>query len=227
LQFSVITFPGSNCDHDCFHVAQEVLKQKTNFVWHEEKTLPKGTDVVVLPGGFSYGDYLRTGAIAKFSPIMEDIIKFANNGGYVIGICNGFQVLTESGLLPGALLKNRDMKFICKDVNLKVANNSSNFTKLYKEDEVITIPIAHGEGNFEADEDTLKSIQDNDQIAFQYVDSNGKLIDESNPNGSQLNIAGILNKNRNVLGMMPHPERCSEAILGNTDGFKIFESLIS
>lgn len=222
----VITFPGSNCDHDCFYVANNLFKQKTTLVWHEENELPANTDLVILPGGFSYGDYLRTGAIAKFSPIMKSIIKFANNGGYVIGICNGFQILTESGLLPGVLLRNENMKFVCKDVHLKVVNNKTVFTKNYKENKIITIPIAHGEGNFEADKDTLKEIQDNDQIAFQYVDIDGNASKYANPNGSQLNIAGIFNKKKNVLGMMPHPERCSEELLGNTDGFKIFSELL-
>jgi phosphoribosylformylglycinamidine synthase len=199
MKYAVIVFPGSNCDSDCYHAVTDQLHEDAVYVWHEESSLPKDIDMVILPGGFSYGDYLRCGAISKFSKIMQEVIKFANNGGYVIGICNGFQILTESGLLPGALLMNTSQKFICKSLDLKVINNKTSFTKSFSQGEVIGVPIAHGEGRFHIDENGLKSLQDNEQIAFEYV---------VNPNGSVADIAGIFNKKKNVLGMMPHPERC-------------------
>ena len=199
MKYAVIVFPGSNCDSDCYHAVTDQLHENAVYVWHEESSLPKDIDMVILPGGFSYGDYLRCGAISKFSKIMQEVIKFANNGGYVIGICNGFQILTESGLLPGALLMNTSQKFICKSLDLKVINNKTSFTKSFSQGEIIGVPIAHGEGRFHIDENGLKSLQDNEQIAFEYV---------VNPNGSVADIAGIFNKNKNVLGMMPHPERC-------------------
>lgn len=218
MKFAILVFPGSNCDWDSYHAVTNVLKQKGRFVWHKETKLPK-VDCVIVPGGFSYGDYLRTGAIARFSPIMKEVLAFAKSGGRVIGICNGFQILTEAGLLPGVLMRNRDLKFICETVSLRVANHLTAFTKKYVKNARIRLPIAHGEGNYFADEETLKRLEGEGRVVFRY--------DPVNPNGSQKNIAGIINERGNVLGMMPHPERCSEGILGNEDGRKLFESLIS
>ncbi len=223
-KFGVVVFPGANCDHDAYFTVKKVLNNDAEFLWHKDTNL-QNSNVIILPGGFSYGDYLRTGAIAKFSPIMDEVIRFAKNGGIVIGICNGFQVLLETGLLPGVMLKNESLKFVCKDVHLKVANKNTAFTSEITKD-VITVPVAHGEGNYFADEETLKSLQDNNQIVFQYSDKNGNITKEANPNGSKLNIAGIINKRGNVLGMMPHPERCSDPVLGNIDGQMIFNSII-
>ncbi|MGB9613601.1 MAG: phosphoribosylformylglycinamidine synthase subunit PurQ [Candidatus Margulisiibacteriota bacterium] len=217
MRFGVIVFPGSNCDQDCYHVVRNVLKQPVEYVWHHETKLDH-FDCLILPGGFSYGDYLRAGAIARFSSIMEAVKKFADRGGLVIGICNGFQILTEAGLLPGALRRNRDLKFICKPVQLKVENNRTPFTNRCKKGQILTIPIAHGEGNYTCDVKTLKELKVNKQIAFTYYGEN--------PNGSVANIAGIFNQRRNVLGMMPHPERASEAILGSKDGLLIFQSML-
>ncbi len=227
MKFAIVVFPGSNCDYDCYHVPYTVLNQPAEMVWHEESALPRGTDVVIIPGGFSYGDYLRTGAIAKFSPIMKSIIDFAEQGGYVMGICNGFQILTECGLLPGALIRNLNMKFVCKDIYLKPANCDTAFTSGLKNTDIVKIPIAHGEGNYIIDDIGFKQLQDNNQIAFQYCSVTGVVSHEANPNGSLSNIAGVFNKRKNVMGMMPHPERCSEAILGNNDGLKLFESLLA
>ncbi|MBU0559577.1 MAG: phosphoribosylformylglycinamidine synthase subunit PurQ [Bacteroidetes bacterium] len=224
LKFGVVVFPGSNCDHDAYYVTKKLLDQESEFLWHKEKDL-KNSDVIILPGGFSYGDYLRTGAIARFSPIMESVIKFANSGGIVLGICNGFQILLEAGLLPGVLLKNESTKFICKDVFLKIQSKNTSFTAFVEKD-VLQISIAHGDGNYFADEKTLAELKNNDQIVFQYCNRKGDVDSESNPNGSLMNIAGITNKERNILGMMPHPERCSDKILGNTDGIELFNSLI-
>ncbi|MEK7818560.1 MAG: phosphoribosylformylglycinamidine synthase subunit PurQ [Bacteroidota bacterium] len=226
MKFGVIVFPGSNCDHDAYNVVKNVIGQEAELIWHKENSVGD-VDAIILPGGFSYGDYLRCGAIARFSPIMKDVIRFANNGGIVIGICNGFQVLVEAGLLPGALLQNNSLKFICDFVNLKVLNNNSIFTSECKVGEVLNIPIAHGEGNYFADNDTLKKLQDNNQIVLQYCDKFGNVNDESNPNGAKLNIAGIINEKGNILGMMPHPERAAEKILGSNDGLKIFQSIIN
>ncbi len=217
MKFGVIVFPGSNCDRDCFHAASGVCGQDATFLWHKDTDL-KGVDCIILPGGFSYGDYLRSGAIAKQSPIMKSVIDFANGGGWVIGICNGFQVLTEAGLLPGVLMRNTSLTFICKHIQLKVENNNTIFTKKYKKGEVVTIPIAHNDGNYFCDEVTLKRLEANKQIVFKYHGEN--------PNGSLADIAGIVNEKGNVLGMMPHPERISEDILGGTDGIRLFESLI-
>lgn len=225
MKFGIVVFPGSNCDHDCYHVVKHVLGQEAEYIWHKDKEI-RGFDCLILPGGFSYGDYLRTGAIAKFSPVMNSIREFAERGGLVIGICNGFQILVESGLLPGALMRNKDLKFICENRYIRVESNDTPFTTLYKEGEVVRIPIAHADGNYFADDETLKRIQDNGQIMFRYCDADGNITENANPNGSLLNIAGICNEKRNVLGMMPHPERCSEDILGNTDGKRIFESLL-
>jgi phosphoribosylformylglycinamidine synthase len=226
MRFGVVTFPGSNCDYDCYNAVKRVLKEPVEFIWHADKKLDH-FDCIILPGGFSYGDYLRTGAIAHFANIMEDVKKFASKGGLVIGICNGFQILTEAGLLPGALQRNKNLQFICKNVHLKCENNKTPFTAKMKKGQVIRIPIAHGEGNYTADKSTLKELEKNKQIIFRYCDEKGRADEGSNPNGSMLNIAGICNKKRNVLGMMPHPERCSEAILGGIDGKYILESILS
>lgn len=224
MKFGVVTFPGSNCDQDMIDVLASILKQDVVKLWHKDTDL-QGADFVVLPGGFSYGDYLRSGAIARFSPIMNEVIQHANKGGYVMGVCNGFQVLCESDLLEGTLLHNNNQKFICKNVFLKAANKTSTITKGL-EDKAYKIPIAHGEGNFFADENTMKSIQDNDQILFQYCNEEGALTTEANPNGSLKNIAGIMNKNGNVFGMMPHPERAADMNLSNEDGRAFFESIL-
>jgi phosphoribosylformylglycinamidine synthase len=224
MKFGVVIFPGSNCDKDMIYVLSNILKQEVVELWHKDRDL-KQCDFIILPGGFSFGDYLRSGAIAKFSPIMQEIITFANNGGYVLGICNGFQILTESGLLPGVLMHNNSHKFICKNIFLKTISKSTKITSLYK-DEAIKIPIAHGEGKYFADEKTLQSLAENDQILFKYSDMNGKINSESNPNGSSNNIAGVCNENRNVFGMMPHPERASDIELKNTDGFTLFKSIL-
>jgi len=225
MKFGIVVFPGSNCDHDCYHVVKNVLGQEAEYIWHKETQI-NGFDCLILPGGFSYGDYLRTGAIAKFSPVMKGVKEFADSGGLVIGICNGFQILVEAGLLPGVLMRNRDLKFICENRYLKVENRDIPFTRLYNKGEVINVPIAHADGNYFADDQTLKRLQDNGQIVFRYCDADGNTTEEANPNGSLLNIAGVCNEKRNVLGMMPHPERCAEEIMGNTDGKKIFESLL-
>lgn len=225
VKFGIVVFPGSNCDHDAYHVARKIINQDAEFLWHKDNDL-KDCDVIVLPGGFSYGDYLRTGAIARFSPIVNKVIEFANNGGIVIGICNGFQVLVESHLLPGVLLKNESTKFICKGVFLKVENKETRFTNKITKD-VLKIPVAHGDGNYFAEEKVINELENNNQIVFRYADSNGNSNKENNPNGSINNIAGIINKEGNVLGMMPHPERCSSNILNNTDGVLVFESIIA
>ncbi len=219
--FGIIVFPGSNCDRDIATVTQGILGQPTRFIWHQETDL-QGVDVVVLPGGFSYGDYLRCGAIARFSPIMEAIINHARAGKRVIGICNGFQVLTEVGLLPGALIRNRDLHFICDQVTVRVESNQNSWTKAYQPSQVLTLPIAHGEGRYFADDDTLKVLEDNGQILFRYSNAQGELTEASNPNGSLGNIAGITNAQGNVLGMMPHPERAADAALKATDGLAMF-----
>lgn len=225
MKFGVVTFPGSNCDEDMVYVLQDIMGQKVERLWHKDTDL-KGVDFIVLPGGFSYGDYLRSGAIAKLSPIMGEVIQHANKGGYVMGICNGFQILTESGLLDGALLHNNNQKFICKNVYLKPSSNTSAITKGLNLDRAYKIPIAHGEGRFYAAEDTMKKIQDKDQILFQYCSEEGIVSDEFNPNGALLNIAGITNAQKNVFGMMPHPERASDRFVGNEDGKLIVESLL-
>jgi phosphoribosylformylglycinamidine synthase len=223
-KFGVVVFPGSNCDHDTYYVLKKILKYDVIFLWHKQTSI-EDSNVVVLPGGFSYGDYLRTGSIARFSPIMNEIIKFANNGGFVFGICNGFQILLEAGLLPGIMVKNESLNFVCKDVYLSVENNETAFTSGVDKNRPLKIPIAHGEGNYFADDNTLKTLKDNGQIVFRYCSSNGRITDKSNPNGSVFNIAGIINKRGNVLGMMPHPERSSDPVLGKTDGSLVFKSL--
>ena len=225
MKFGVVTFPGSNCDEDMIYVLKTIMGQQVEQLWHKDTDL-KGVDFVVLPGGFSYGDYLRSGAIAKLSPIMGEVINHANKGGYVLGICNGFQILTESGLLEGALLHNDTQKFICKNTFIKPASELTAITKGLDIQKAYKIPIAHGEGRFFAPDNMLKSIQDNDQIIFNYCNESGLITDESNPNGSLLNIAGISNKGKNVFGMMPHPERAADHQLANEDGKEIFESLL-
>lgn len=227
MKFSVIIFPGSNCDHDAYHAVKKNLGCEAEFVWHKENFLPANTDCVILPGGFAHGDYLRCGAIARFSPIMNEVINFANNGGYVMGICNGFQVLTEAHLLPGALLRNRNINFICDDIYLKCCNRNTPYTKLIPPERTLRIPISHGEGNYFADENTIKELEETNRIVFRYSDREGKVTPEANPNGSINNIAGIINEKGNILGMMPHPERYCDAILGGDEGKYIFESLIS
>jgi phosphoribosylformylglycinamidine synthase len=226
MNFAVLQFPASNCDQDALHVLKNVLGQSARFVWHKETSLA-GIDAVVIPGGFSYGDYLRTGAIARFSPIMEAVRTFAAQGGPVLGICNGFQILCEAGLLPGALIRNRSLQFRCEHIFIKAANNGSPFTGKIPPGQLLRVPIAHGEGCYFADTPTLEKLQDNGQILWQYVDAKGELTEKSNPNGSLWNIAGIGNETGNVAGLMPHPERASEDILGSADGRLIFESLIS
>ncbi|MBK8304595.1 MAG: phosphoribosylformylglycinamidine synthase subunit PurQ [Pyrinomonadaceae bacterium] len=224
MKFGVVVFPGSNCDHDAYHVVSKHVGQPVDFIWHKETDL-SGFDAIIIPGGFSYGDYLRAGALARFSPVMESVKRFAADGGFVFGICNGFQILCESGLLPGALRRNAGLHFICKHVNLKVENSNMPFTTEVESNKVLSIPIAHAEGNFTCDDETYNSLEENGQIVFRYCDENGEVNDESNPNGARSNIAGISNQNRNVLGMMPHPERACEELLGSNDGRDIFRSL--
>ncbi|MFH1868737.1 MAG: phosphoribosylformylglycinamidine synthase subunit PurQ [Candidatus Omnitrophota bacterium] len=226
MRFGVIVFPGSNCDADCFYVIKDVLGEPVKYVWHKEAELD-GFDCVILPGGFSYGDYLRTGAIARFSPIMKPLIDFANKGGLVIGICNGFQILLESGLLPGAMLRNTNLHFICKYVNIRTENIKTSFTNQCASGQVLRIPIAHNEGNYYIDEKGLKRLEEKKQIVFRYCDSEGDVSQKSNPNGALSNIAGMVNEKGNVLGMMPHPERSSEAELGSSDGLLIFKSIVN
>ena len=225
LKVGIVVFPGSNCDHDAHYVAETIMGQDARLIWHKEGSIGD-VDIVILPGGFSYGDYLRCGAIARFSPVMKDVVRFANSGGLVIGICNGFQVLTEAGLLPGVLLRNKSLLFICKYLYLRVENANTKFTNKCAPGDVLEIPIAHGEGNYFTDPETLAQIEDNQQVVFRYCDRSGRLTDEANPNGSLNNIAGIINETGNVLGMMPHPERVSDPVLKHTDGRKIFESII-
>ncbi len=225
-KFGVVVFPGSNCDHDAYYVVKKILKCEVNFLWHKESDL-RESQVIILPGGFSYGDYLRSGSIARFSPIMNSVIDFAKKGGIVLGICNGFQILLEAGLLPGVMLKNKTLQFVCKDVYLSAVNINSVFSNSVMKDQVLKIPIAHAEGNYFADEKTVEKLENNNQILFKYSSENGEIKSEYNPNGSILNIAGITNENGNILGMMPHPERCCDGLLGKTDGIKIFNSIIN
>jgi phosphoribosylformylglycinamidine synthase I len=227
MKFAILEFPGSNCDHDCEWVLGSVLKQKVEKVWHQDTALPKGLDCVVVPGGFSYGDYLRCGAIARFSPVMRAVGEFAKKGGLVWGICNGFQILTEAGLLPGALMRNKSLSFICQDVFLKVERTDTVFTRKVGDQHCLRLPIAHGEGNYTCDADTLESLEQNRQILFRYCDSDGFVTPRSNPNGALENIAGIISKEGRILGMMPHPERAAEPELGNTDGRLLFESALN
>jgi phosphoribosylformylglycinamidine synthase subunit PurQ / glutaminase len=226
MKFGVVVFPGSNCDSDCLYVIEHVLKQEVVSLWHKDTDL-KECDCIIVPGGFSYGDYLRCGAIARFSPIMKSLFEFARKGGLIIGICNGFQILLESEMIKGALIRNRDLHFICKYVYLRVENNKTPFTSKFEKGQVIHVPIAHGEGNYHADEEYLNELEQNKQVIFRYCDKDGNLGIENNPNGSKNNIAGICNKEGNILGMMPHPERCAEPLMLGNDGILIFESLLS
>ncbi|MBN1406111.1 MAG: phosphoribosylformylglycinamidine synthase subunit PurQ [Candidatus Omnitrophica bacterium] len=224
MKFGVVVFPGSNCDQDCFYVIKDVLKKPVEYIWHKETDL-KDFDCMILPGGFSYGDYLRTGAVARFSPIMKSIIDFADKGKTVIGICNGFQILLEAGLLPGAMLRNKGLHFICKHVYIKVQNTGTRFTSLYKKNKILKIPIAHNEGNYYIDKAGLSGLNKNNQIVFRYCSCDGIVSNEFNPNGALDNIAGIVNEKGNVLGMMPHPERSAEKQLLSDDGFFIFKAI--
>lgn len=226
MKIGVVTFPGSNCDQDMIYVLRNTLKREVVELWHKHRDL-QNVDMVVLPGGFSYGDYLRSGAIAKFSPIMEEVIAFANRGGYVLGVCNGFQILTESGLLPGALLHNSNHQFVCKNVYIKPETNNSAITAELDLNKGYKIPIAHGEGRFYADEKTIQELNENSQVIFRYCTENGEVTSEANANGAVENIAGICNAGRNVFGMMPHPERAADSNLGNTDGLDLFRSLLN
>lgn len=225
MKFGILVFPGSNCDRDVATVTSGLLQQPTRLIWHTDTDI-SDCDVIVVPGGFSYGDYLRCGAIARFAPVMQSLKEHAAKGKYILGICNGFQILTESGLLQGALVRNRDLHFICDRVPLRVERNDLPFTKQYQKQQIITLPIAHGEGCYFADADTLKELEDNNQIVFRYCNAIGNVNQETNPNGSLNNIAGICNKRGNIIGMMPHPERAAEGILGGTDGKALFEGLI-
>ncbi len=226
MKFAIVVFPGSNCDHDAYHAAKHVLGQDAQFVWHKETSLG-GADVVVLPGGFSHGDYLRTGAIARFSPVMQAVGEFARKGGPVLGICNGFQILLEAGLLPGAMLRNRDLKFHCEHVRLRVEQTDTPFTSRAASGQVLRIPVAHGEGNYYADPEVLRQIESSGRVVFRYCDADGQITEAANPNGAANNIAGICSESRNVVGLMPHPERACEPALGSSDGLVIFESVVS
>ncbi len=224
MKFGVIVFPGSNCDHDAYHVVSKHVGQPVDFVWHKETNLDS-YDAVLIPGGFSYGDYLRAGALAKFSPVMRAVKEFAASGKFVFGVCNGFQILCEAGLLPGALIRNGGLHFVCRHINVKVENADSPFTSELKKGEVLSIPIAHAEGNYVCDDRTFATLESNNQIIFRYCDETGAMTNEANPNGSRSNIAGISSEKGNILGMMPHPERACEELLGSNDGRDIFRSL--
>jgi phosphoribosylformylglycinamidine synthase len=226
MNFAVVVFPGSNCDHDAYHAVKHVLGHDAEFVWHKETSL-KGADVVILPGGFSHGDYLRTGAIARFSPVMEAVRSFAAQGGPVLGICNGFQVLLEAGLLPGAMLRNADLKFHCEHVYVRVEAVDTPFTQLCAPGQVLRIPIAHGEGNYFAPPEVLRDLEETRRVVFRYTTATGEIVEEANPNGSARNIAGICSERRNVVGLMPHPERACESALGSADGLVLFESVVA
>ncbi|MFN3597676.1 MAG: phosphoribosylformylglycinamidine synthase subunit PurQ [Rubricoccaceae bacterium] len=225
-RIAVLVFPGSNCDHDAYHAAKHVFGQEARFVWHKDETVGEA-DLVIVPGGFSYGDYLRAGAIARFSPVMKDVVRFAAEGGLVLGVCNGFQVLCEAGLLPGALVRNASLRFVCKDVHLRVENAATPFTGAMREGQVLRVPVAHGGGNYVADEATLDALERARRVVFRYCDAGGHVTEAANPNGSARGIAGIVSEGGNVLGMMPHPERCVEAIVsGRADGAYLFRSVL-
>jgi phosphoribosylformylglycinamidine synthase len=224
--FGVLVFPGSNCDHDAYHAMAHIMNAQTKFIWHKDTDLA-GVDFLIVPGGFSYGDYLRSGAIARFSPVMQEVTQFAMSGKPILGICNGFQILLEAGLLPGAMLHNQQLRYVCKQVYLRCETNETLFTNNLHQGQVLQVPVAHGEGNYFTDDDRLKKLQDNDQIVFRYCNEEGEIDEESNFNGSIDNIAGICNKQRNVMGMMPHPERAMEKQLGSNDGKLIFESILN
>ncbi|KJR40718.1 phosphoribosylformylglycinamidine synthase I [Candidatus Magnetoovum chiemensis] len=223
----IIVFPGSNCDYDCYYAIEDVLDSNAKFIWHKEDKIDKDIKLIILPGGFSYGDYLRAGAIARFSPILGALKDFADNGGFVLGICNGFQILLEAGLLQGAMLRNKNLKFICKDVYLKVENINTRFSSFYKDKGIVKIPIAHAEGNYYTDSQTLEQLISENRVIFRYCAENGEITEQANPNGSMDNIAGIINAQGNVLGMMPHPERCAQDIFTNKDGQLLFKSIVN
>jgi len=225
MKFGVVIFPGSNCDADVYHALRDAMGVAVEYVWHEERNL-SGYDCIILPGGFTYGDYLRTGAVARFAPVMEAVSDFAGGGGLVLGVCNGFQILLEAGLLPGAMMRNRSQRFVCSHQYIRLEQPETPFTCAGRKGKVLDIPIAHGEGNYYCDEATLAALESEGRIVFRYCDRQGRITDEANPNGSVANIAGICNEGRNVLGMMPHPERCSDSILGWTDGRLVFESIL-
>jgi len=225
MKFAVVVFPGSNCDHDAFHAIGHVLQRSVEFIWHQSENL-QGCDAIILPGGFSYGDYLRTGAIARFSPVMKSVEKFANSGGLVLGICNGFQILLEAGLLPGAMMRNSGLRFICRHVYMRVENTDSPFTNAASKGQILKIPIAHSDGNYSCDEATLAELENNRQILFRYTSPDGKDDSAGNPNGSVANVAGICNRERNVAGLMPHPERAVESVLDSRDGLVVFRSMM-
>ena len=225
MKFGVVVFPGSNCDHDAFHAIGHVLQRSVEFIWHQSENL-QGCDAIILPGGFSYGDYLRTGAIARFSPVMKSVEKFANSGGLVLGICNGFQILLEAGLLPGAMMRNSGLRFICRHVYMRVENTDSPFTNAASKGQILKIPIAHSDGNYSCDEATLAELENNRQILFRYTSPDGKDDSAGNPNGSVANVAGICNRERNVAGLMPHPERAVESVLDSRDGLVVFRSMM-
>ena len=226
MRFAIVVFPGSNCDQDCFHIAKDLLGCEAEYVWHGDRDL-KGADVVLLPGGFAYGDYLRAGALARFSPVMESVTAFAREGGAVLGICNGFQVLLEAGLLPGAVRVNRGLRYVCRDVHLKVESIDTPFTRLYSPGEVLKMPIGHMEGNYTAPPDVLDALEREKRVVFRYCDSEGRIVGAANPNGADRAIAGIASREGNVVGLMPHPDRCSETVLGNEAGRKMFESAVA
>jgi len=225
VRFAIVVFPGSNCDADCLHIARDLLGCEAEYVWHKDRSL-KGADAVVLPGGFAYGDYLRAGALARFSPVMESVSEFAKSGRPVLGICNGFQVLLEAGLLPGAVRVNRGLRYVCRDVFMRVENTETAFTRLYERGSVVRMPIGHMEGNYTAPPETLDALEREGRVAFRYCDADGRVTDVANPNGAAANIAGITNREGNVVGLMPHPDRCSEGVLGNDVGRKMFESAV-
>ena len=225
MKFGIVVFPGSNCDHDAYHATKHVLGQDAEFLWHKDTEL-KGADVLILPGGFSYGDYLRTGAIARFSPIMREVQAFAARGGPILGVCNGFQILLEAGLIPGAMLRNRSVKFVCAHVHVRVEQTDTPFTSAARKGQVLRLPIAHGEGNYFAPPDVLAKLEANRQVIFRYTTAQGDVTDEANPNGSAAGIAGLCNEKRNVVGLMPHPERACESALGSADGLVVLESAV-
>ena len=225
MRFAIVVFPGSNCDADCFHIARDLLGCEAEYVWHKDTDL-RGADAVILPGGFAYGDYLRAGALARFSPVMESVAEFAKAGGPVLGICNGFQVLLEAGLLPGAVRVNKTLRYICRDVFMRVESNETAFTRLYEPGQVVKMPIGHGEGNYTAPPEVLDVLRREHRVVFRYCDEAGRLTEDANPNGAEDAIAGIANGEGNVVGLMPHPDRCSEGILGNDVGRRMFESVV-
>jgi phosphoribosylformylglycinamidine synthase len=226
VKFGIVVFPGSNCDEDCHHVATGLLGCQADYIWHHERDL-KGADAVILPGGFAYGDYLRAGALARFSPVMESVAAFAKEGGPVLGICNGFQVLLEAGLLPGAMQINRGLRYVCRDIWMRTEDTDTPFTSLYEKGEIVKMPVGHMEGNYTASPETLAELERGDRVVFRYCDPQGRVTDEANPNGAAANIAGIRNAEGNVVGLMPHPDRCAEKLLGNDMGLRMFQSVVS